>query len=239
MPQTSHPTPADRLVICIALILPTLITWIYFILLHGAPSALQQSAYLIGKVTQFFLPVVWVCLLQRDRQQLHRPSRWSLIFGSLFGFAAAAAMAVLYFAILLPSGDLTEPIAAVRAKVASFGVSSPAVYLLVAVFYSAIHSLLEEYYWRWFVFGQLSSQCRQPTAIALSSIGFAAHHVLVLQLYFGWLSPLTWLFTLAIVIGGAFWAWLYRTSNSLAAPWISHAIIDAAIFAIGYQMLRS
>ena len=43
------------------------------------------------------------------------------------------------------------------------------VYLLLAVFYSAIHSLLEEYYWRWFVFGRLSQLCKLPTAIAISS----------------------------------------------------------------------
>ncbi|HEY2411087.1 MAG TPA: type II CAAX endopeptidase family protein [Pirellulaceae bacterium] len=223
----------------VALVLPTLITWIYFILLNGAPAALQQTAYTLGKIVQFSLPAIWVFLIQRERQKLNRPAAWSLIAGSLFGLTVAAAMAAIYFCILKPSGLLTGPIAVVRTKIQSFGASSPPIYLLLAVFYSAIHSLLEEYYWRWFVFGQLSRVCRLPTAIVSSSVGFAAHHVLVLQLYFGWHSPLTWLFTLAIVIGGAFWAWLYRSSNSLAAPWLSHALIDAAIFAIGYTMLAA
>src|SRR6478672_7838409 len=62
MHQASSLTSVNRAVIGIALVLPTLITWIYFILLDGAPSALQQSAYLIGKLAQFALPVVWVCL---------------------------------------------------------------------------------------------------------------------------------------------------------------------------------
>jgi membrane protease YdiL (CAAX protease family) len=146
-------------------------------------------------------------------------------------------MCALYFAYLKPSGMLNESIVAVRAKIQSFGAGSPAVYALLAIFYSAIHSLLEEYYWRWFVFGQLKRLNGLPAAIAISSFGFAAHHVLVLQLYFGWLSPFTWLFSFAIVIGGAFWAWLYNKSNSLAVPWLSHALIDAAIFAIGYTMI--
>jgi len=151
-------------------------------------------------------------------------------------------MAVLYFFVLKPSNLLTEPIAAVRAKIQSFGAGSPRVYLLLAVFYSAIHSLLEEYYWRWFVFGQLSRFCRIPTAIAVSSIGFAAHHVLVLGLYFGYSGPaafFTLLFTVAIVIGGAFWAWLYAASKSLASSWLSHGLVDAAIFSIGYTMLTA
>jgi len=234
---TSSPTLTDRLIISVALILPTLITWIYFILLKEAPAAIQQSAYTLCKIAQFALPVVWVCLVQRERPNFNRPSAWSLFVGTLFGLAVAAAMAALYFTVLLPSGLLASPITAVKAKVSSFGVSSPAAYLFLAIFYSALHSLLEEYYWRWFVFGQLSRVTRIPTAVALSSIGFAAHHVLVLQLYFGWLSPLTWLFTLSIIIGGAFWAWLYRASNSLGVSWISHAIVDAAIFAIGYHIL--
>jgi len=237
MQQPLTPTLADRFVIGLALVLPTIITWVYFILLDGAPAAFQQSAYSIGKVIQFGLPVVWVCLVQRNWQKLHRPRAWSLIAGIMFGLAVAGAMAVLYFAFLKPAGVLEGPTTAARAKVASFGVGSPVVFLLVAIFYSAIHSLLEEYYWRWFVFGQLSRSCRLPTAILISSVGFAAHHVLVLQLYFGWLSPLTWLCTVGIVIGGAFWAWLYRASDSIVGPWISHAIIDAAIFGIGYQMV--
>jgi len=231
---------ADRVIIAIALVLPTLVTWIYFILLHGAPAALQQTAYSIGKVVQFALPAVWVVLVQRERQILNRPPVWSLTVGALFGLTVAAGMAVLYFFVLKPSNLLIEPITAVRAKIQSFGVSSPPVYLLLAIFYSAIHSLLEEYYWRWFVFGQLMRFCRLPIAIAVSSIGFAAHHVLVLGLYFGYSGPaaiFTLLFTVAIVIGGAFLAWLYGASQSLSSPWLSHAIVDAAIFGIGYTIL--
>jgi membrane protease YdiL (CAAX protease family) len=221
------------------LILPTLVTWIYFILLNGAPAALQQTAYALGKIVQFALPALWIFLIQREPQQFNRPPIWALITGAIFGLTVAGAMAALYFLALRPSGLFDEPIAAVRAKIQSFGVSSPLIYFVLALFYSAVHSLLEEYYWRWFVFGQLARIYRLPTAIAVSSVGFAAHHVLVLQLYFGWLSAFTWLFTFAIVIGGAFWAWLYRASDTLAAPWLSHAIIDAAIFAIGYTMLAA
>jgi membrane protease YdiL (CAAX protease family) len=61
--------------------------------------------------------------------------------------------------------------------------------------------------------------------------------VLVLQLYFGWTSPLTWLFSAGVAIGGAFWAWLYNKSGSLYGPWLSHALVDAAIFAIGYDLV--
>jgi membrane protease YdiL (CAAX protease family) len=240
MDTTKKPplTSADRAILALALILPTAITWIYFIWLKDAPQIVQQVTYGVVKTIQFGLPAAWVLLVQRERSAFRAPSSWSLIVGVLFGVAVATAMIALYF-VLKPTGILDAPAAAIRTKVSSFGISSPVAFLLFAVFVSAIHSLLEEYYWRWFVFGQLARACQLPTAILISSLGFAAHHVLVLSLYFGWTSPLTWLFSLAIAIGGACWAWLYYKSDSLAAPWLSHALVDAAIFAIGYQLIHS
>jgi membrane protease YdiL (CAAX protease family) len=233
-------TAADWVVLVVALVLPTAVTWLYFIALNGAPAHLQQSAYTIGKGIQFLLPAVWVFLVHRQRPRWARPPGWSVVWGLAFGLVIGGAMLALYAAVLKPAGLFDSAAGAVREKVRSFGAGSPAAFLLLALFYSAIHSLLEEYYWRWFVFGQLARGCRWPVAVAVSSVGFAAHHVLVLGLYFGYSGTtalLTWLFTLAIVIGGAFWAWLYRASSSLAGPWLSHALIDAAIFAVGYQLI--
>jgi membrane protease YdiL (CAAX protease family) len=213
------------------------VTWLYFVALHESPAGLQQSAYGIGKAIQFALPMVWVCLVQRQRPRLRQPNSKWLIGGALFGLAVAVATAVLYFGALKPRGMFDAPAAAVRAKVESFGAASPPMFLLLALFYSTIHSLLEEYYWRWFVFWQLDRWCKLPLAIAISSVAFSAHHVLVLAHYFGCTSPLTWLFTAAVAIGGAFWAWFYRASGSIYAPWLSHAIVDATIFAIGYDVI--
>jgi len=227
----------DRAVIAVALVLPTAITWIYFVWLNGADKLIQQGAYGAGKTIQFALPLVWVWLVQRERSWPKVPSIGNAAIGIAFGLMVAAAMQAVYSAV---PQVFDAPATEVRKKVESFGISSPAAFIVFAVFVSAIHSLLEEYYWRWFVFGQLARGCKLPLAIAVSSIGFAAHHVLVLGLYFGYSGPtwpLTWLFAAGVAIGGASWAWLYWRSNSLAASWLSHAIVDAAIFAIGYKMI--
>jgi membrane protease YdiL (CAAX protease family) len=113
---------------------------------------------------------------------------------------------------------------------------SPTVFIAVGVFYSLIHSLLEEYYWRWFVFGQLRELTRLVPAIVISSLGFMAHHVLVIGTYFGFFSPATWLFSLCVAIGGGVWAWLYNRTGSLLGPWVSHLFVDATIFLVGYEI---
>jgi len=230
---------SPRAAIFVALVLPTVVTWVYFIWLDGADKTLQQMAYGVGKSIQFALPIVCVFLIQRQRPNFALRmcgGKW-LALGAAFGLAVGAAMAALYFGVLKPMGLFDEPARAVREKVQSFGAASPPAFILLGVFYSAIHSLLEEYYWRWFVFGQLTRQVKLPMAIGVSSFGFAAHHVLVLGHYFTWVSPLTWLFTACIVVGGGTWAWLYARSGSLLPSWLSHALVDAAIFAIGYGLI--
>jgi membrane protease YdiL (CAAX protease family) len=42
----------------------------------------------------------------------------------------------------------------------------------------------------------------------------------------------------SIAVGGAVWAWLYDRSGSLLAPWISHALIDGALFVVGWDMVQ-
>jgi membrane protease YdiL (CAAX protease family) len=230
---------ADWTALALALALPTAVTWLYFIALDGAPAAAQQAAYSIGKAIQFALPIVWVWIVQRQRPRLRPPTSSGLLLGGLFGLAVGAAMIALYFYYFKPAGAFDVPAAAVLAKVKSFGAGSPLAFAALGLFYSAIHSLLEEYYWRWFVFGQLSRGCKLPLAIAISALAFTAHHVLVLAHYFGWTSPLTWLFVAGVAIGGAAWAWLYHKSQSLWATWLSHALVDAAIFLVGYDLITT
>lgn len=231
-------TPRSLAILAVALTLPTLVTWLYFVALDGQAAALQQGTYAVGKTIQFALPAVWVLLVLHERPRLARPGWPGVLIGLAFGLAVMGLMAALYYAVLKPQGLFDQPAEEVRTKVKSFGVHTLAAYVALSVFYSLVHSLLEEYYWRWFVFGYCCRPLPLAGAIAISSVGFAAHHVLVLAKYFGYGSPLTWLFTLGIVIGGAFWAWLYRRTGSLAGPWLSHALVDATIFVIGWNLIR-
>ena len=108
----------------------------------------------------------------------------------------------------------------------------------MGIWYSIFHSLFEEYYWRWFVFPQCQKVMSLWGAIAVSSLGFMAHHVLVLGTYLGWQTVFTYQVSLSIAVGGAFWAWLYHRTESLYPAWISHGIVDAGIFWMAYLMVK-
>ncbi len=227
----------DIAAVVFALVLPSVLTWLYFIVLQNTLSSVQQGVYTAGKVVQFGFPVFWVVAIQRARLRLKFPGRAGIIEGALFGAAVFALMLLTYFGWLKPSGSFGAPGEAICRRVASFGVDRPLPFLTLAVFYSLIHSFFEEYYYRWFVFGQLQRFVPVAVAILISSLGFMGHHVIILGHYFGYDSWITPVFALAIAVGGAVWAWIYYRSGSLLGPWISHFFVDAAIFAIGYNVV--
>lgn len=230
---------ATRIVTLLALILPTVITLPYFVLLAGESTELRQLSYGIGKTVQFLLPIIWMHIVLHERFPFASP-RWNIwMFVSvLLGCVIAALMFGIYASVFSGSELMVTLLPAVHEKIVGMGLTSLSRYILFAVFYVVIHSFLEEYYWRWFVFGMLERTVSPPAAIAISSLGFMAHHVVILSVYFGITSPFTILFSLSIAIGGALWAFLYRKSKSLLIPWISHAFVDAAIFGIGYLIIR-
>jgi membrane protease YdiL (CAAX protease family) len=224
----------------VALFFPSVVTLVYFVILASWPAAVEQTAAAIGKGIQFTLPLFWVLAVQRSRLRFNRPDRAGLIEGGLFGLLVLVTMMVLYHACLKPVGYLgpqSPAAAAILDKVQGFGLDSIWKYIALGTFYSLIHSGLEEYYWRWFVFGQLRRLIPVKWAILVSSIGFMLHHILLLATYFGLFAPATWLFSAAVAIGGAYWAWLYQRTDSLWGPWLSHLLIDAAIFIVGYDLV--
>lgn len=223
--------------VLIAFVFPTLITWVYFVALQGYSDSVQKMAYGIGKVLQFALPAVWVFLYSREDLGHRSPKVSELSVGLASGAVIAVTMLVLFHFVIEPSAVFESLQKAVEEKIKGTGLNTFAMFLGTGVFYALFHSLMEEYYWRWFFFGQLKKVVHLPTAIVVCGIGFMAHHIIVLAVYFGWASPLTYLFASCIAIGGAGWAWMYHRFGTLYGVWLSHAIVDAAIFFIGYQMI--
>lgn len=223
----------------IGLILPTVTTYIYFFALQDRPETQQQSGMALAKIIQFALPLVWLASAKGQWPTWKKISGQGLLLGAGSGLAILVVTLALFHLLLKPTSLFQTATQAVQERVQSMGFESPLAFLGLGAFYVVFHSLLEEYYWRWFVFGGLRSHLSVVASMLVSSLGFMAHHVLVLALYFGWTSPATYFFSACVAVGGAFWAWLYQRSEQLYAPWLSHALVDAAIFIVGYQMIFS
>jgi membrane protease YdiL (CAAX protease family) len=235
--MTSEPKPIrDWAAVLFALVLPTVVTLAYFVLADDYSPETQQAIYGAAKTFQFLFPIAYVLLIQRQKPRLLPLSSQGIGLGIAFGLIIASAMLALFHLALKDAPFFDAAEGEMRDKITDMDLGSPPVFIGVGVFYSLIHSLLEEYYWRWFVFGQLGRLTRLVPAIVVSALGFMAHHVLVIGTYFGFYSPATWIFSFCVAIGGAFWAWLYHRSGSLIGPWLSHLLVDAAIFTAGYEI---
>jgi membrane protease YdiL (CAAX protease family) len=238
-PDTERPTRLDLLAVVAAMVFPTLATWLYFVVFAG--SAAMPIVAGLCKVAQFGFPAIWVFGVRRQAFRLSRPAADGLGVGVGFGLLAVAALAVLYLSVFKSSELLAGVPRQIEAKLDDIGANTPLRFLALAVFYSALHSLLEEYYWRWFVFGGLRRWAGVATAVALSSLAFMAHHVIVIGTFLG--SEQLWTATLplsfAVAAGGAVWAILYHRTGSLYACWVSHALVDAGLLAVGYDLIGS
>jgi membrane protease YdiL (CAAX protease family) len=229
------------LALLFAMLFPTLAAWSYFLVLakqDGKVNVWQQAAYVGGKIVQFVFPLVFLGVVERRLPRLSRPRFEGLALGLGFGLLVVALMLGIYFGVLRGSEMLQQTPVRLKQKLHEFNMDTPARYAALASFIVMAHSLLEEYYWRWFVFGQLRRLTTRTSAIALSSLAFMAHHVVVLYVYLPgrfWAAALP--FSLAVAVGGAVWAWLYERSGSIWPPWLSHLLIDAGIFAIGWDLL--
>jgi membrane protease YdiL (CAAX protease family) len=226
-----------------AMIFPGLMAWVYFVALarptsgDGGPVLTAFPAYVMGKIVQFGFPVVWVWIYERQRLRSTVPSFAGLALGIGFGLLVAALVFAAYH-VMARSPILAETPEKIRDKLTVFHADTAARYLLLGVFIAGVHSLMEEYYWRWFVFGELKRRVPVAFAIALSSLAFMAHHVVVLGVYFPqhfFTAALP--FALCVAVGGAVWAWLYQRTGTIYSAWISHLLVDAAILAVGYRMV--
>ncbi|HBL39486.1 TPA: hypothetical protein DDZ10_02335 [Candidatus Uhrbacteria bacterium] len=153
---------------------------------------------------------------------------------------AGVSLGILFFVIILGFFRLFPDVfaqafadALVRAQ--AFGIATPTLFIVVGLLFATLHSLFEEFYWRWFVFGALRSLTPHRTAIILSGLAFSLHHIVILLAF---TTPaLAVLFGLLVGALGSFWSFLYARRGTIITPWISHIIADLAIVVAAYVIL--
>ena len=233
-----------------AALAPTLATVLY---LHATDStSISQVIYFASKVLIFSFPAAWWLIVERRTRavsfssrgladgenvaQLERPrelklaARGDMLLGVGSGVFIGAFLWGVYLVIfrgVIDADTLGE-------RVRQFGMYEH--YVLYTLFLSTINSGLEEYYWRWFVFGRLRAKLDMPAAVVLSSLAFAAHHFVALHNFLG-SAALAGLFSFGIAVGGAVWACHYHRTGRLRGVWVSHCIVDVAALSIGYYIL--
>lgn len=219
-----------------ALTVPTIGALLYFAWFNG--EGIGKAAYAATKVFTVVYPLFflgWIGLgglTRREEGSADRPS-WRVVIGSGLGSGAAIA-GIGMLLMLTPLGDAVRSgAAAVSAKVDGLGVREN--FILFAVFLSVVHSGIEEYYWRWFLYGHLRRLCPRVLGHAVAALGFAAHHLVVTMQYFPF--PLALFLTACVAVGGLIWTLMYEWQGTVVGCWLSHLVVDAFLMGVGYQLI--
>jgi len=224
------------LCLAVAMGLPFLGAWMYFVLF--SESSFARVVYIFTKGFTLVWPgAVWL-LVEKKKISLktifRRGHLRALSAGFVSGFIIGLALLALYRFSFLGS-FMQSHSGEIRSRVEDLGFLEH--FFVYALFLSVGHSLLEEYYWRWYIFGGLSQLIKPGGAYLGAGLSFAAHHYIVL----GSCLPLvpTVIFGTAVGLGGVWWCWLYRRYESLAGCWMSHLLVDGAIMVILYDLLNA
>jgi hypothetical protein len=218
------------------MMMPCVASVFYFVIWPG--SVIAAALYSATKVFTVAWPLIALRFLEGGRwnwrDMVARRHLSALPLGGLTGLLLGGVILLLY--AFSPLGEGARQAADdVQAKVARIGLGTPGRFLAAALFLSFLHSLIEEFFWRWYVFGRLARFTAWGVACLLASLAFAAHHYVVLSTLFP--ASETFLFGTGVAFGGAVWCWLYRRQGSVAGCWVSHALVDIAIFWAGYRLL--
>ncbi len=192
---------------------------------------LGKSIFLASKIWILIIPVFWLIIV--DKQKLS----WSKPIRGGFGVAAGlgVAISIIIFIVYSAAGNILIQPQIVREIALKIGLSNPSLYIAGAAYWILINSVLEEYVWRWFVVSQCRVFMPVGAAIVISALGFTLHHIIALDIFFGWFTAA--IASMGVFIGGAIWSWCYLRYRSIWPGYLSHAIVDIAVFAIGYSLI--
>lgn len=213
------------------LLLPAPSIGVLFGMILFPGTTLGQSVFLFSKCWILLLPAFWFFGVEKGRISSGKTVPGGFRAGLLTGLAISGFVVAVY---LWLAARLIDPVG-IQTLAAEIRLDRPLHYIAAASYWIGINSILEEYVWRWFMVRQCRKLMRPAAAVAVSALGFSVHHVLAMQVYFSW--TVTLVAGAGIFFGGALWSWMFIRYKTIWPGWLSHALVDIAVFGVGYLLI--
>lgn len=177
----------------------------------------------------FFLamPLLLSRFFNREKQKKAFHKR-GIFLGLLFGGISFASILVAYF-LLQDVIDFDSIVQELKKS----GISAEN-FIFIALYITVGNSLLEEFFFRGFIFLNLYQAGSRTLAYLYSALLFATYHISIFQSWFSWeliLLALFGLFTIGLVFN-----WLDTKTNTFLNSWVVHIMADLAIVLIGFHL---
>ena len=203
-------------------------------------DGLWQPGYWVKSAVKMVLflalPVAAAALGARDAlralPKLFRPDRRALIRAVGLGLGVLAVILGGYFTL----GQFFDLTAITGALTSGVGVTGDN-FLFVSIYISFVNSLLEEFFFRGFLFLGLLDGAPRWVAHVLSAGLFALYHIAMML---GWGSPaLILLILAALFVGGWIFNRLNEASRCIWPSWLVHLCANLAINTIGFILFAA
>mgnify|MGYP001225790702 FL=1 len=207
---------------------------ILFSLRVSDDETLSQVFFIVCKAWIFLLPTYWFLRVEGNEISRSLPTREGIRMGAITGMGMTMIIVVMWV-FLGESIDSDSMIS----QLGDTGLTDVRLYIAGMIYWIFLNSLLEEYVFRWFITTKAMELLGSDKgAIMLSAVLFTIHHALALH-FFGFEPWQTVVASFGLLSAAAIWSWLYIRYRSIWVCWLSHAICDVAVFAIGYQLIFS
>ena len=111
---------------------------------------------------------------------------------------------------------------------------NPSNLIFIGLYIIIVNSLLEEYFWRGFMFQELRNIVKPWLAYALTGIAFSFHHVMF---YYNWFNLTFFLVvTIGLILYAVIMNFLLERYRDLFSCWIVHAFVDVVQIFIAFSI---
>lgn len=154
------------------------------------------------------------------------------------GFLTALGLGAAVYGIILGGYFLVRPFfdfSQIAGKLTANAGVTKENFLYVSLYISFANSLLEEFFFRGFLFANLKKLSTRRIAYGISALAFAAYHVAMML---GWFSPALFVLVMAgLALGGMIFNYLNERMGTVYISWLVHMCANFAINTIGFLLL--
>jgi membrane protease YdiL (CAAX protease family) len=222
-----------------ALGVPLLCALVYMVWIphgNGGRSAWFATKIWVLVYPLFFFSLIGLGGLIRREDRVAKWPSWRVVI--LTGFLTGVGVALVGW--LMAIGTSVGEIVKANSdnlveKARGLGFATPGRFLMLAAFITLLHSAMEEYYWRWFVYGHLRQMVGHWPGHFIAALAFTGHHLVLMSVLFP--LPLALFLSFLTGLGGLIWTLMYEWQGTVLGCWISHLVMDAFLMIVGYRLI--
>ncbi len=201
-----------------------------FMSLWVAPGIVGQTTLVICQIWLFCLPIIWLLKIEGKPVIISRPKMLDWITGITIGLIMFCLILAIYWLFLRSWINVNL----VRDRLQTVADIDRQAFILGGAYFILINALIEEYFWRWFVYSRCEELLAREIAVPLSALFFTLHHVVGLAAFTDW--RVTLIGSLGVFVAGVVWSEYYRRYRSIWSNYFSHAIADLALHIVAWQV---